>query len=60
MRKAINELLAQQVELLGLFDGLDAGLHAELAIDIIDVSLDRAGSQRQLGSDLLIGKASVR
>ena len=49
----------QEVEVPGADDGLRAALHPRLAIEIIDVPLDRVHAQHEAMGDLMVGGAGA-
>lgn len=50
-------LVRNQLHLFGSQDGLGAATHAELAMDVVGVLLDRANRQEKLIRYLLVGEA---
>jgi hypothetical protein len=50
--------LLDQVQLPGSRQGLRTASRVELAVDVVDVGLDRAHADEELGGDLAVGLAS--
>ena len=49
-RSASQEMVCQ-----GILRGSAAGMHAELAVDGLDMNIDRIGADEKPSADLLIG-----
>ena len=52
-------LFVDQAQGACLFDGLHAGLHAQFAVDIVDMGLDRAECHSEAITDLTVGESLV-
>lgn len=55
----ISCLILQQPQFPCPVDSLDAGLNPQLAVNIVDVCLDCAGSNIQFGGNFLIGETRI-
>ena len=55
----ISCLILQQSQFPCPVDSLDAGLNPQLAVNIVDVCLDCAGSNIQFGGNFLIGETRI-